>query len=127
MVESQFPADVKRFILEHISSIEMLEILLFLHSQPERFFSIEQVLKEIQSSRESIEQRLDQLKNMKLVVKREGQTFQFASVPPELKDHVDALKKCYSTWRLKVIEIIYSRPSDGITLFSDAFKFRKGK
>jgi DNA-binding IclR family transcriptional regulator len=102
-----------------------LEILLFLHDRPEKIFSMEEVFREIQSSPASVRQRLNELCDRRLAGQTGEGGYRFSPGTAELGKSVDQLKTCYAVWRVKVIEAVYSRESDGIQIFSDAFKFRK--
>lgn len=117
--------EIRKFIRDYISSIEALEILLFLHARPEKIFSLDEVFREIQSSPASVGQRLEELSARRLVARTGDGGFRFSPATSELGESVDRLKTCYAVWRVKVIEAVYSRESDGIQIFSDAFKIRK--
>jgi hypothetical protein len=51
--------------------------------------------------------------------------FRFSPRTPELEQAVTAVAQDYLLHRVSVIEFIYSRPSDTIRAFADAFRLRK--
>ncbi|MES2273193.1 MAG: hypothetical protein V4487_03280 [Chlamydiota bacterium] len=126
MGEVLFSDEIQKFIQGSIPSLEALEILFFLYQYPEKSFSVETVLKEIQSSPKSVSLRLIQLQDKGLIIETERNHYQFSPRSLDLREKVEQLKACYVAYRLKVIEVIYLPASDGIQSFSDAFQFKKG-
>lgn len=58
-----------------------------------------------------------------LVEKEEGA---FVYEPkPGLAKQVDALASAYSGYRVTIINLIFSKPSEGVQSFADAFRLRR--
>jgi hypothetical protein len=51
-------------------------------------------------------------------------TYRYAP-PPELHRSIAGLVETYRERRVSVINLVYSRPSDAIRSFADAFRLRK--
>jgi hypothetical protein len=121
--EERIPDAVSNFINRYVESIEYLEILLALFESP-RSLSSEEILQKIQSSKASVDFRLSQLQTGRLILK-EDDHYKFAPADESLQSVVADLAICYRRMRVRIIEAIYSRKTDAIQTFADAFKFRK--
>ena len=125
--EEPIPEIVRRFIIEHINSVESLEILLLLSAGTIREYTAEEVSRTLRTSLESAAARLKELHRSKLLmtVENEGSPkYRFDSASPGAGVVVD-LEKVYKTRRVSVISFIYSNPTDPLRAFSDAFRLRK--
>lgn len=125
VLSADFPKEVLEFISEHIASMEQLEVLLLLSSQPDRDWTAESVFAEIQSSLPSVQQRLHEFVNKGLLVQPEPTLFRYSPRTTALGNAVRALAATYKEKRVKVIELIYRKPVDEVQSFADAFKLRK--
>jgi hypothetical protein len=124
-VPSEGPTDkVLDFLGRHIESIEHLEILLLL-AQSDKKWSASDIFKKIQSSKVSVEQRLNSLTALGLVAKDGIGCFSFAPKDDDVRQMVNELAEDYRTRRVRIIEAIYTRKTDAVKTFADAFKFRK--
>lgn len=112
------------FVDRHIESLEHLEILLLLAAQ-DRSWSAQEIFQKIQSSQASVEQRLQALVAAGLLTKDERGLFRFAPKDEETRNVVKDLADAYRTRRVRIIEAIYTRKTDAVQSFADAFKFRK--
>jgi hypothetical protein len=117
------PEPVLRFIDRHIESVEHLEILLLL-CQENRDWSFHDIFKRIQSSEASVMQRLQQLTEAGLIVKN-GTSFRFEPREDSMRGVVCELTDLYRQRRVRVIEAIYSRKTDAVQTFADAFRFKQ--
>jgi DNA-binding IclR family transcriptional regulator len=117
------PEPVLRFIDRHIESVEHLEILLLL-SQDIRDWSVGEIFKSIQSSEASVTQRLQQLTAAGLLASN-GLRFRFEPRDESMRQLVADLGDLYRERRVRVIEAIYSRKTDAVQTFADAFKFKQ--
>jgi hypothetical protein len=125
--EEPIPETVRRFIVDHIRSVESLEILLLLFGGGAREFSPPEVSRNLCTSLESATAQLQQLHKSALLVATEAADslkYRFNSGSPDTTVVAD-LEKIYKTRRVSVISFIYSKPTDPLRAFSDAFKFRK--
>ena len=118
------PDPVLSFVDRHIESLEHLEILLLLAAQ-DRSWSALEIFQKIQSSVASVEQRLQTLVAAGLLTKDERGQFRFAPKDEDTRKVVQDLAEAYRTRRVRIIEAIYTRKTDAVQSFADAFKFRK--
>lgn len=121
--ESLSPA-VRTFITQHLSSVEELEILLFLlaaHGKPQ---TIESVYQTILSSKSSVERALEKFIAAGLA-ERASQDLPVYSIQPAQAAIVQELQDTYRRLSVRVIEAIYQKPRDAAQTFADAFKFKR--
>ena len=107
--------------------MESLEILLLLFAGVAREFSPVDVSRTLCTSLESATAQLQQLDKAKLIVPTEAANplkYRFNAGSPEAPV-VAELEKIYKTRRVSVISFIYSKPTDPLRAFADAFKLRK--
>lgn len=124
MSEGGSPDAVLSFVDRHIESVEQLEILLLLAAQ-DRMWSAAEIFQNIQSSQASVEKRLESLVAAGLLAKTEKGCFYFAPKDDDTRKLVKDLAEAYKTRRVRIIEAIYTRKTDAVRTFADAFKFRK--
>jgi hypothetical protein len=131
---------VKKFIAEHISSVEQLEVLLLLHRRQQQEWSAQEVSQELRIDPASAGERLADLEARGLLTKHEAPVvpppalpvaaaplYQYQPQKPNFDHTVNDLAKSYQEYRVTVISLIFSKPIDKIRTFADAFKFRKDK
>lgn len=112
--------------MERVNSVESLEILLLMFANPVLELSAAEVSRRLYTSVDSAVARLGELEAGKLLV-------MIGTEPPKYRFHregsesaiVGELEKIYKERRVTVISLIYSKPSDPLRAFSDAFRFRK--
>ena len=128
-METPIPEPVARFLAVHIRSLEQLEILLLLAGQPDRAWSADTVYDVIRSSLSSTAERLDELRLQGLlsVSAGEDRVYRFQPQAPEIAAAVETLGQLYKERRVKIVELIYSQPTDPLQHFAEAFKFKKDK
>ena len=125
--EEPIPEIVRRFIIDHINSVESLEVLLLLSTGTIREYTPEEVCRTLCTSLESATARLRELHRSRLLVTVENAgspKYRFDPANAEAKVVAD-LEKVYKTRRVSVISFIYSNPTDPLRAFSDAFRLRK--
>lgn len=125
--EESIPEIVRRFIIDHINSVESLEILLLLSTGTIREYTAEEVSRTLCTSLESATARLRELHRSKLLEAVESAgalKYRFDAASPQAGVVAD-LEKVYKTRRVSVISFIYSNPTDPLRAFSDAFRLRK--
>lgn len=121
------PRKVEVFILRNIHAIEQLEILLLLHREPDREWSIDEVNDAIRTNPVSVGTKLADLCARKLLGKKwvENRWVYRYAAQLDISKEIDELDKFYGTHRHVIIELIYSRPAETIRIFADAFRFRQ--
>jgi hypothetical protein len=123
-----FPAEIRQFVVDHISSVAQLEVLLLLHSSPTRNWAPCEVHAVLCTSVLMCAEHLADLQNRGLlVVVGPGPRFQYQPRTVELSAIVDALARIYAERRVALITLIYSKPVDSARSFADAFRLRKDK
>lgn len=126
-----FAEDVRRFVSEHIHSVEQLEVLLLLRSEP-RAWSAEEISRRLFTSPSSAQMRLDDLCAFGLLRKEsaQGEEGSAALYRYEARDAgedatIAAIERAYRERKDAMIQLIFSRPSDTARTFSDAFRLRR--
>lgn len=130
MVSSDLPEDVKRLLREHIYSVEQLEILLFLRSNPEEAFDARAVHDQLRTSETSAAARLLDLSErgfLQALTTQQGTSFRYAPNTDWLAATTDRLAHAYAERRYRVMELVFSKPIENLRVFADAFRFRKDK
>jgi hypothetical protein len=106
----RLPRDVRRFLDEHIDSVEQLDSLLLLRQERGRTLSAEDVSRRLRGSPASVQARLETLASHGLVEQTgDGYAYTRAGADDAL---VAELAGCYRTRRPAVIEAIFAgKPS----------------
>lgn len=127
MRSNDLPEDVRRFIADHIESVEQLEILLLLHHHGGRVWTAESVARELRIAPISAGERLEDLARASIVSRMQGTPVEYRYAPgsPNLDAAVAGLATAYSERRVTVINLIFSKPVDKIRTFADAFRLRR--
>ncbi len=125
MTSARLDQNIEKFIHACINSVEQLEILLLLRSRKE--LDAETITQELRTTSSSVEKRLSDLMRKNLVMLREhdGKRTYVYDPPSLYADTVDQLASLYSSHRVSVINLIFSKPPDALTGFSDAFRFKE--
>jgi hypothetical protein len=114
---------VRTFIQQRIDSVAQLEILLLLHSRPDVLWAPDSLSTELRVSPAWTDQQIGLLARQGLVLK-EGNTYRYKPDEPT-RACVAELATAYSTHRMAVVGLIYSKPSRSIASLADAFRFRR--
>jgi AraC-like DNA-binding protein len=119
--------EVARFLLQHIDSVELLEVLLLTRQSPGRPWSADDMARELYSHPTSIAQRFQTLLGHGLLRESAPGHFQYAPRSAELDQIVGRVAETYRERRVAVISLIASKPMENVKAFSDAFRIRKRK
>ena len=122
------PAGLVRFIAEHVSSLEELEVMVLLRASAPREWSADEVSRELGSSVGSMRIRLAYLVSLRILVMRQtenGPVYRHGPVDAEVAALIDGVVLFYKERRLAVIDLVYGRPESDIHAFSDAFRLKK--
>ncbi len=127
MRESGLPDEVRRLIVDHIESVEQLEILLLLYQQQGRTWTADEVARELRVAASSAGERLEELQRDAILSRVDGEPGRYRYVPAssKLDEAVGGLATAYSERRVTVINLIFSKPVDKIRTFADAFRLRR--
>jgi hypothetical protein len=123
-VDSDLPPAALDFITRYIVSIEQLEVLLAVYSEPTRDWSAREINDRLRSQEASILKWLDALVGMR-VVNVAGERYRYAPLHEDMNRQIAALADAYRTRRIKVIEVIFSKPNESLLSFMRAFELRK--
>jgi hypothetical protein len=117
----EFSPAFRTFINKNITSIEQIEVLLILHANPDRVWTIDEISAILRSSRYSIESRMAGLIAARLAKASEN-GYRYAASG---RSHafVEELQEEYSARRFSVIEIVFSK-ADPLQSFADAFRIK---
>lgn len=116
------------FLRAHIGSLELLEVLLFLHRYPEAAFAPEAIAAELRLQPRSVSTRCAALREAGIVVDSDGKC-RFNDAFPDAFV-VGELANAWASHRARVIETVFSKPADNVRIFADAFVIgadKKGK
>jgi hypothetical protein len=119
------PARVREFLLAYVDSIEQLEALLFLASRPTSALTTIEVADELRTAPSSAANRLAKLRDHRLVDVLPGDLHRVHG-DAELAETLRQVADCYRERRVTVVTLIYSRPSDVVRVFTNAFVLKKG-
>jgi hypothetical protein len=123
-----FPEHVRIFIEENIHSVEQLEVLLLLRQDPQKQWTADSVSQVLYTPAAAAAMRLVDLVSRHLAVRDDSQqNYAYQPSSMELGKIIDELANVYRDRRVAVISLIYSKPSDHVKAFADAFKFRQDK
>jgi hypothetical protein len=123
------PEHVERFIADHVDSVELIDVLLLLRRNP-RSWTPEDVSQRLYTTPQSAANRLEALRASGLAVVSEDTkpaSYQYQPRTPELERAAADLEEAYAGRRTTVINLIFSKPTDRIRTFADAFRIREDK
>jgi hypothetical protein len=120
------PPEIRSFISTYLRSLEQLEILLLLSSNPDAGWTVQRVYEIILSSKASVESWLEDFVGV-------GFFERSADSPPiyrfiatgELAASIETLAQLYKTKPVRIIEAIFKKDRNPAQSFADAFKLRK--
>ena len=120
----EIPTDVADFLAQHIDSVVRLEVLLLLAARAQTPLSAEEIARELRIDQDWTQSALSALAAAGILEGIEP-GFRYAPRSPELDRTIRSLAKVYADRRVRVITLIFSRPTDPIRQFSEAFRFKK--
>jgi hypothetical protein len=124
--DPEIPPLVRLFILEHLNSIEQLEVLLLLHRTAPVPWTAPAISAELRSSPSSVAQRLTSLVARRLVEKLDGDAYRFAPEHKEVREAVQAVAETYRVRPYTIMELISGNRSPLLRQRAQALRTRKG-
>ena len=123
----EIPEHVVAFLREYIDSVDQVEILLLLKSKSGSDCTAEDISRALSTPATSVASRLAHFHAVGLVDMKPGPVpqYQYRPKSADLEQAVLDLEQAYAKYRVRMINLIYSKPIDKIRTFADAFKFRK--
>jgi hypothetical protein len=125
-VSVELPPPLVAFIRDHVSSIELLEVLLLLRREASRTWNAAAVAAELRISPTSASSRLRALEQSRLA-KQDSEGFVYEASDPDRAALVALLAERYQTHRIKVIETVFRNPDKNVRVFADAFLLKPPK
>jgi len=123
-MSNDIPADVKDFIGNHIHSVAQLEILLMLRSEPERSWTSVEINKSLYLNSDMLTQLLTDIVQRGFAAQAEC-CFRYQPANDTDRQLIERLAQVYQERRVAVIAEIFSKPTDFIKAFANAFRLRK--
>lgn len=121
MADHEISPLLQQFIFEFVDSVELIEVLLLIRNNPEKWFSADQISAELRSNPKSISNRLKRLASIGLLEQDNGKDlFRFQPSSKELKEITNELANEYLLRRHRIFEIIFSS-SKTARQFANAF------
>ena len=115
---------LKKFIKEKIQTVLRLEILLLLHHQQTRSFTVAEVANELGFEKEDVNDQLTALQTIGLVVESnpDKHKYRYHPLNEALRSMVDQLAVGYSKQRVPILSVILAEHPDRTRLFAEAFR-----
>jgi hypothetical protein len=120
------PAAIKQLINERIDSIPELETILLLRREREQTWSAEDAGARLYVSPTIAAHMLGTLTQRGFFSREHGR-YRYSPESPELEATVTLLAETYSKHLIAVTNIVHAKPSAGVRLFANAFRWRKDK
>jgi hypothetical protein len=124
MAHTGVSKEVERFIATDIESVEQLEVLLLLRAAPDKQWTEQEVARALVSHVDSAADWLARMADRGLLARLDNR-YRFAPVEPAVTETIDALAESFAKYRVTVVALIFSKPSERVRLFSDAFRIRR--
>jgi hypothetical protein len=124
--EGLVPDSVRRFLFDHIDSVEQLEILLLLWRGRERAFAIDAVFQALRTNAESIRRRIDALVTIGIaqVSTSAPPTYRYVARSGADDEMLAELARAYEVRPHRVLEVLFSSAKRARP-FADAFRLVK--
>jgi hypothetical protein len=125
---NEISSAVKEFVRKHIDSVHQLELLLLLKRYEERGWQCSELARELYTNAHACEDNLERFVNDGLIRRFEdgGKTY-FQYKAGDSDAQVIELIEAYKHYRVRIIDTIFSKSSNSLKNFSDAFRFSKDK
>lgn len=125
MNESNLPAEVREFLLSHIQSVGLLEVLFLFYSKPELAWSPESLCAELRTNVQSTANQMGYLLKKGFISHKGNNLYSYTPCSVELGQGVERLHYYYKERPVAVIAYIYEKPREALKGFADAFKLKK--
>jgi hypothetical protein len=116
--------EVLAFVHTKLGSVWALELLIFLKSNPEKSFRLDELVLQLRSSSMAMAQALTRLKGNGFTEETPGGTYRFAPRSPGHLDMAIAIERISFEKPMTLIKAIAETPNEKLRSFSDAFKIR---
>lgn len=129
MAKQHISQHLKKFIKEKIQTVLRLEVLLLLHHQQTRSFTVAEVANELGFEIEDVNGQLTALETIGVVVESnpDKHKYRYQPVNEALRSMVDQLAVGYSKQRVPILSVILAEHTDRTRLFAEAFRIIRRK
>ena len=126
MPDEPLSPQLRQFILDCIDSVAQLEILLLLQTNPTEAWSAERMARELRIAPSGAGNELDVLTARQLLAisSENPRHYRYGPASPEIAALAVQVAQAYLLLRVTVIGEIFSKPSDNLRVFADAFRIR---
>lgn len=119
----KIPEEAQDLIARHIHSVAQLEALLYLRAAAGEVVTAESLGRAQKIGPDMASDLLTDLAGRGFLEKRDDG---FLYKPKDtLSRPVDVVAEAYSAYRVTIINLIFSKPSEGVQSFADAFRVRR--
>lgn len=122
MPDDPIPEDARRLLSRHFASLSELEVFIVLVRE-QRPWQAHEIARQMVINVDHARLMLDALARTPLVSSSDNA---YAFAPSRARDRkaAERIPSLYETYRLRIMDIVLSRPSDQIQDFADAFRVR---
>jgi predicted transcriptional regulator len=126
MAKKQISEGVKRFIREQIQTVPKLEVLLFLHRERSRSFTLAEVANELGFENETAREQLTALEAIGLVETNfDKSNYRYQPASKKLDSIVNRLAVAYPKQRVPILSAILTEDPNKVRRFVEAFKLAR--
>jgi hypothetical protein len=122
MVKQQISENVKRFIKEQIQTVPKLEVLLLLHREQSRPFTLAEVANELNFEPDTAWEQLAALEAIGLIENFDKSSYRYHPANERLRSIVDRLAITYRKQRVPILSAILAEKPNKARRFVEAFK-----
>lgn len=123
MPKQQISESVKSFIREQIQTVPKLEVLLLLHREQSRPFTLAEVASELGFENETAQEQLTSLEAIGLIeTNKDKSKYRYHPGNPTLESIVDRLAIAYTKQRVPILSAILAEDPNKVRRFVEAFK-----
>jgi hypothetical protein len=123
-VSSRLPVAVRTLIRRHVHSVGELELLMLLHAERDRWWSMDEICDALGCPRSWAEAQLAAMDDAGLIETAEAHS-RFAPSSSELEHATAALEEAYRLQSREVVRFVFATPGRDLKAFSDAFLVRR--
>ena len=126
-MDDRLPANVERFLADHVASVAQLEILMLLRARRAEELRPADVGRELRMDAAWAAAELEALAARGFLAARTSSeaSYRFAPRSDGLEADLAAVIEAYGQRRVSVINAIYAKPTSNLRGFADAFRLRK--
>jgi hypothetical protein len=113
------------FAADLIQSVWALELLIVLKRDPARYWSADELIRELRGSQVVVADALNNLRAAGLAVENGGSRYRYHPVSPVMDELVSELVKLYALKPTTVTRAIVTSPNRKLQMLSDAFRIKE--